>query len=85
MQNHKIYKVEQTNDVYCVVSGIPDRIATHAPEMANFTIELMKNIGKFQLKDFPGGEIKVRMGIHSGKFSSMTCWKELKPNKQVLI
>ena len=69
MQNHKIYKVEQTNDVYCVVSGIPDRIGTHASEMANFTIELMKNIEKFQMKDFPGVEIKVRAGIHSGKFS----------------
>ena len=68
MQNHKVYKVEQTNDVYCVVSGVPDRIRTHAPEMANFTIELMKNIDKFQLKDFPGVEIKVRAGVHSGEF-----------------
>ena len=55
--------------------------------MANFTIEMMKSMEKFQLKDFPGVQIKVRVGIHSGEYPKRIQTKKahFAPNTRTII
>ena len=67
-ERHEVYKVEQTNDVYCAVCGVPDRTTNHASKVANFTIQLMKNIDDFKMKDLAGAKIQVHCRVHTGAY-----------------
>ena len=71
IDEHSVHKAEQSNDVTCVVSGVPQYIDNHAAEIANFTIKLMQNIENFQVEDLIDLRIKLRIGIHTGRFVSM--------------
>ena len=68
VNQHNIHKAEQSNDVTCVVSGIPQYIDTHAAEIANFAIHVMQSVEEFKVEDLPDVQIKVRIGIHTGRF-----------------
>ncbi len=65
-ERFNVYKMEQSNDVYGVVSGVPVRTASHAAEIANLTVHLIHKIHHFRLSSMPGIIIKVRAGAHSG-------------------
>ena len=66
IDKHNIHKAEQSNDITCVVSGVPQYIDTHAAEIANFTIELMQILVTFKMEDLPNVQLQVRIGIHTG-------------------
>ena len=64
---HKICMVENvTNDIFCVTSGILDNTKTHTREIANLTLELMKNVNNLKMDESPGTKIQLRIGIHTG-------------------
>ena len=64
---HKICMVENvTNDIFCVTSGILDNTETHTREIANLTLELMKNVNNLKMDESPGTKIQLRIGIHTG-------------------
>ena len=71
IDEHSVHKAEQSNDVTCVVSGVPQYIDNHAAEIANFTIKLMQKIENFKVEDLTDLRIKLRIGIHTGRFVSM--------------
>ena len=66
IDEHNIHKAEQCNDITCVVSGVPQYIDTHAAEVANLTIELMKSLVTFKMDDIPDVQLQVIIGIHTG-------------------
>ena len=66
MERYNVYKMEQSNDIYGVVSGVPVRTSTHASEIANLLIQLLNKIHVFRMDNMPGVVIKVRAGAHSG-------------------
>ena len=51
IDEYSVHKAEQSNDVTCVVSGVPQYTDNHAAEIANFTIKLMQNIDNFKVED----------------------------------
>ena len=65
-QHKNVHKTEQYNDVYSAVSGVPNQTDTHVVEMANFIIDLMKNIENFKTEDLTKTKIQVRAGAHTG-------------------
>ena len=67
-QHKNVHKTEQYNDVYSAVSGVPNKINTHAMEMANFILDLMKNIENFKIEDLTKTKLQVRAGAHTGAF-----------------
>ena len=54
--------------MYSAVSGVPNKINTHAMEMANFILDLMKNIENFKIEDLTTTKLQVRAGAHTGAF-----------------
>ena len=67
-QHKNVHKTEQFNDVYSAVSGVPNQVDTHVMEMANFIIDLMKNIENFKMEDLTKTKLQVRAGAHTGAF-----------------
>ena len=64
-----VYKVETIGDAYMVVSGLPIRNGNnHAGEIASMSLRLLSAIKTFRIKHRPDDTLKLRIGIHSGKF-----------------
>ena len=70
-QHKNVHKTEQYNDVYSAVSGVPNKINTHAMEMANFILDLIKNIENFKIEDLTKTKPQVR-GPHWCVFIKIT-------------
>ena len=68
LELHKVHKVEQTNDVYCVIGGVPDKNSTHASDVANYVIQLMYNVKNFKMNELPTVKIQIRCGVHTGSY-----------------
>lgn len=52
-----------------VVSGLPVRNGIkHAGEIASMALHLLRRISRFELPHKPGESLKIRIGIHSGKY-----------------
>ena len=66
LELYKLHKVEQTNDVYCVIGGVPDRTSTHATDVANYAIQLMWNFKRLKVDELPDVKIQIRCGVHTG-------------------
>ncbi|GAU95879.1 hypothetical protein RvY_07415-2 [Ramazzottius varieornatus] len=67
LEKYDVYKVETIGDAYMVCSGLPIRNGNrHATEIANMSIELMKEIKLFQVPNRPDVSIEIRAGINSG-------------------
>ena len=63
-----VYKVETIGDAYMIVSGLPIRNGDlHAREMARVSLKLRESIKVFRVKHLPDDELKLRIGLHSGK------------------
>ena len=66
LELYTVHKIEQTNDVYCVIGGVPDKNSTHASDVANYVIQLMYNVKKFKMVELPDVKIQIRCGVHTG-------------------
>ena len=62
--------METIGDGYMCASGVPNRNGNrHAKEIVEMALELIKAIQAFQIEHLPGEQIKLRIGVHSGKKS----------------
>lgn len=69
IEHYDVYKVETIGDAYMVVSGLPLRNGdNHAGEIASMCLHLLKEIKAFRIGHRPDDTLKLRIGIHSGKF-----------------
>ncbi|XP_076171822.1 soluble guanylate cyclase 89Da-like [Ptiloglossa arizonensis] len=64
MDEFNVYKVETVGRVYMAASGAPDRTETHAQNIANVSLQLIKHVQSLKLPS--GLDIQIRIGIHSG-------------------
>lgn len=62
------FQVETIGDAYMVVSGLPVRNGhLHAREIARTALALLKNVHKFKIRHRPDEQLRLRIGLHSGK------------------
>jgi len=53
-----------------VASGLPARNGdTHVSEVAKMSLELLETVNKFKIKHRPDKKLKLRIGLHSGKYN----------------
>lgn len=56
-----------------VVSGLPVRNGNmHAREIARTALALLKNVHKFKIRHRPNEQLRLRIGLHSGKYIYIT-------------
>lgn len=61
-------QVETIGDAYMVVSGLPVRNGIyHAREIARMALALLNNVYKFKIRHRPNEQLRLRIGLHSGK------------------
>jgi class 3 adenylate cyclase len=65
-EKHGLEKIKTIGDAYMVVSGAPVPRADHAEAMAVFALEMVEAMKQFRSIS-TGGEIQLRIGIHSGE------------------
>lgn len=61
--------METIGDAYMVVGGCPVRIPDHASQVATMALDLLHQSGKFKLKHLPKTQLRLRIGLHTGKYS----------------
>ncbi len=61
---YRLEKIKTIGDAYMVVGGLPNFMQEHASAVARFSLDIMKEVGKFRLKD--GSKLDLRVGIHTG-------------------
>lgn len=60
-------------DAYMVVSGLPKRNGiNHAGEIASMSLHLLDAILHFKIRHRPDDQLKLRIGLHSGKVTSLS-------------
>ena len=60
--------METIGDAYMVVSGLPIRNGSrHAGEIATMALHLLKTIRNFKIPHMADEELKLRIGVHTGK------------------
>ena len=64
LEEFKLEKIKTMGDCYMVVAGLPEPMAEHAQNMANFALQIQKHF-KTGLQ-FPDLKIQLRIGIHAG-------------------
>ena len=63
--------METIGDAYMVVSGLPIRNGhQHAGEIASMALHMRKAIYGFKIRHRPNEQLKLRIGMHSGKLIS---------------
>ena len=63
--------METIGDAYMVVSGLPIRNGhQHAGEIASMALHMRKAIYSFKIRHRPNEQLKLRIGMHSGKLIS---------------
>ncbi|MBS1537717.1 MAG: tetratricopeptide repeat protein [Bacteroidetes bacterium] len=65
-EKHGLEKIKTIGDAYMVVAGAPVPRADHAEAMAQFALEMLEEMKQFTSIS-TGGEIQLRIGIHSGE------------------
>lgn len=58
-----IEKIKTIGDAYMCVSGLPEPCTDHAERMAKMALAMNEKIAE----EYPGGKIKLRVGIHCGE------------------
>ncbi|KAJ8974758.1 hypothetical protein NQ317_019162, partial [Molorchus minor] len=64
MDTFNVYKVETVGQIYMAVCGAPDRIDTHARNITDVSVCMVKHVKQLQIPS--GTKVEVRIGIHSG-------------------
>lgn len=63
-----MYKVETIGDAYMAVSGLPvPNGIEHSRQVALMSLELVEAIRYFTVPHMPLEQLKLRVGLHSGK------------------
>lgn len=66
-------QVETIGDAYMVVSGLPKaNNGRHIVEICNMALDLLGEIGLFQIKHRPGQRLRLRIGVHTGPCAAGT-------------
>ena len=66
-------QVETIGDAYMVVSGLPVRNGVlHAREIARMAISLLNAVKSFKIRHRPHDQLKLRIGIHTGRCNTAT-------------
>ena len=52
-----------------VVSGLPEENPHHAGTICTLALELLKEVRSFKIRHRPNEDLKLRIGIHTGKIS----------------
>lgn len=74
MFSHSSTQVETIGDAYMMVSGLPVRNGNqHSREIARTAIALLENVYKFKIRHRANEQLKLRIGIHSGKTKIKIC------------
>ncbi|MBL7777953.1 MAG: tetratricopeptide repeat protein [Chitinophagales bacterium] len=60
---HGVEKIKTIGDAYMCVAGLPEPCFDHAERIALMAIAMLQKVKE----NFPNGEIKLRIGIHSGE------------------
>ncbi len=58
-----VEKIKTIGDAYMCVAGLPEPCANHAERMASMALAMNEKI----MEAYPGGEIRLRIGLHSGE------------------
>lgn len=67
-------QVETIGDAYMVVSGLPVRNGNlHAREIARMSLALRSAVHSFTIKHRPDDQLKLRIGMHTGKLQILQC------------
>ncbi len=64
---YDVYKVETIGDAYMVVSGLPEKNARHASEIARMAVRLQAVVSGVSVPHLPDRKLSLRIGMHSGK------------------
>ena len=68
MEKYGIEKIKTIGDAYMVVSGLPVRNGKlHGREIARMALALLDAVKTFKTRHRPDQQLKLRIGIHSGK------------------
>lgn len=72
MDNLHCLQVETIGDAYMVASGLPIRNGTkHVEEIATMSLHFLSTITSFRIGHMPNENLKLRIGIHTGKIASL--------------
>jgi len=65
--------VETIGDAYMVVSGAPRRNGDlHVSEIAYLSLAVLDTIKNYEIDHLPEEQLKIRIGIHTGKFKHIS-------------
>ena len=60
--------METIGDAYMLVSGLPQQNGTrHVVEICDAALDILHTTKQFTIPHLPETQIKIRIGIHSGK------------------
>ena len=62
-----------------VVSGLPESNDHHAGHVASMALELLAAVKSFKISHRPSDSLKLRIGIHTGKYHVHTPKETLMP------
>ena len=71
IDKYEVFKLQNENDSYMVVSGVPLAVGkelgdAHALEIAMMALDIMNGASKFIVPHKPTKHLNLRIGIHSG-------------------
>ncbi|KAF2889869.1 hypothetical protein ILUMI_16304 [Ignelater luminosus] len=64
IDNFKVYKVETVGQIYMVASGAPERTQSHAQNIADLSLCMVKEVANLKIPSMD--KVGIRIGIHSG-------------------
>ncbi|XP_018562428.1 soluble guanylate cyclase 89Db-like [Anoplophora glabripennis] len=64
MDTFNVYKVETVGQIYMAVCGAPDRNDSHARNITDVSLCMVKHVKQLQIPS--GTKVEVRIGVHSG-------------------
>lgn len=71
IEKFDVYKVDTIGDAYMVCSGLPQRNGIrHCKNIADLAFGLLARCSKFEIRHMPGENLKIRVGMNSGKVTA---------------